>query len=87
VLAALGGGAEESELLPLITVAKELRLDSEHAQLYWSTGHAMESARLDGKNRTVYFRAQLFSGKQGATPLASLLQTMHPQIIIPGRLV
>lgn len=53
------------EPLPILTTAKELRIDAENAFIYWSTGHAVESARLNGEARRVYYPAQLFSGKQG----------------------
>lgn len=52
------------EPLPILTIAKELSVDSENAFIYWSTGHAVESARLNGESRRVYYPAQLFSGKQ-----------------------
>jgi len=46
-------------------VAKELNIDAIQAYIYWSTGHAVECARLNGKNRRTYYPAELFSGKQG----------------------
>lgn len=39
------------------------------AYIYWSTGHAVEAARLNGENKIIYYPAQLFSGKQGKTPI------------------
>jgi proto-oncogene tyrosine-protein kinase ROS len=48
-----------------LTVAKELNIDATEAYIYWSTGHAVECARLNGKNRRTYYPAELFSGKQG----------------------
>lgn len=51
--------------MPIVTVAKELTIDSLGAYIYWNTGHAVEAARLNGENKIVYFPAQLFSGKQG----------------------
>lgn len=51
--------------MPIVTVAKELTIDSLGAYIYWNTGHAVEAARLNGENKMVYFPAQLFSGKQG----------------------
>ncbi|XP_041979738.1 proto-oncogene tyrosine-protein kinase ROS isoform X2 [Aricia agestis] len=52
------------EPVPIVTVAKELNIDSLGAYIYWSTGHAVEGARLNGENKIVYYPAQLFSGKQ-----------------------
>lgn len=51
--------------MPILTLAKELNIDAAQAYLYWSTGHAVECARLNGADRMVYHPAQLFSGKQG----------------------
>ncbi|XP_069689840.1 proto-oncogene tyrosine-protein kinase ROS isoform X2 [Periplaneta americana] len=56
-------GAQQ-EPLPILTVAKELNIDAIQAYIYWSTGHAVECARLNGKNRRTYYPAELFSGKQ-----------------------
>jgi len=63
----------QQEPLPILTIAKELSVDSEHAFIYWSTGHAVENARLNGENRTVYYPAQLFSGKQGKPVIFGVL--------------
>ncbi|XP_063534702.1 proto-oncogene tyrosine-protein kinase ROS [Cydia strobilella] len=52
------------EPVPIVTVAKELTIDSLGAYIYWNTGHAVEAARLNGEKRMVYYPAQLFSGKQ-----------------------
>ncbi|XP_049872297.1 proto-oncogene tyrosine-protein kinase ROS isoform X2 [Pectinophora gossypiella] len=52
------------EPVPIVTVAKELTIDSLGAYIYWNTGHAVEAARLNGENKMVYYPAQLFSGKQ-----------------------
>ncbi|KAI5646079.1 protein tyrosine kinase domain-containing protein [Phthorimaea operculella] len=52
------------EPVPIVTVAKELLIDSLGAYIYWNTGHAVEAARLNGENKMVYYPAQLFSGKQ-----------------------
>ncbi|KOB74270.1 Tyrosine-protein kinase receptor, partial [Operophtera brumata] len=52
------------EPVPIVTVAKELSIDSLGAYIYWNTGHAVEAARLNGENKMVYYPAQLFSGKQ-----------------------
>ncbi|XP_075975168.1 receptor protein-tyrosine kinase sevenless [Anticarsia gemmatalis] len=58
----LDGGNREP--VPIVTVAKELTIDSLGAYIYWNTGHAVEAARLNGENKMVYYPAQLFSGKQ-----------------------
>ena len=55
----------QQEPLPILTVAKELNIDAIQAYIYWSTGHAVECARLNGKNRKTYYPAEIFSGKQG----------------------
>ncbi|CAG9787793.1 unnamed protein product [Diatraea saccharalis] len=52
------------EPVPIVTVAKELTIDSLGAYIYWNTGHAVEAAKLNGENKMVYYPAQLFSGKQ-----------------------
>ncbi|XP_028033617.1 proto-oncogene tyrosine-protein kinase ROS isoform X3 [Bombyx mandarina] len=52
------------EPVPIVTVAKELTIDSLAAYIYWNTGHAVEAAKLNGENKMVYYPAQLFSGKQ-----------------------
>ncbi|KAK4881780.1 hypothetical protein RN001_005099 [Aquatica leii] len=54
----------QQEPLPILTLAKELNIDAVQAYIYWSTGHAVECARLNGADRMVYHPAQLFSGKQ-----------------------
>ncbi|CAH0586987.1 unnamed protein product [Chrysodeixis includens] len=58
----LDGGNREP--VPIVTVAKELTIDSLGAYIYWNTGHAVEAARLNGENKMIYYPAQLFSGKQ-----------------------
>ncbi|XP_075227577.1 receptor protein-tyrosine kinase sevenless [Lycorma delicatula] len=54
----------QHEPLPILTVAKELNVDAIEGFIYWSTGHAVECARLNGKQRKTYYPAELFSGKQ-----------------------
>ncbi|XP_054270502.1 proto-oncogene tyrosine-protein kinase ROS isoform X2 [Macrosteles quadrilineatus] len=54
----------QQEPLPILTVAKELNVDAVEGFIYWSTGHAVESARLNGKHKKTYYPAELFSGKQ-----------------------
>lgn len=46
-------------------MAKELNIDAIQAHLYWSTGHAVECARLNGADKLVYHSGKVFSGKQG----------------------
>lgn len=67
----LNGGQQEP--LPILTVAKELIVDAANAFLYWSTGHGVECARLNGKGRRTYYPAELFSGKHGRRPLVAIL--------------
>lgn len=55
----------QQEPLPILTLAKELNIDSIKAYLYWSTGYAVECAHLNGVDRMEYHHAKLFSGKQG----------------------
>ncbi|XP_044740104.1 proto-oncogene tyrosine-protein kinase ROS [Chrysoperla carnea] len=58
----LNGGQHEP--LPIVTLARELNIDSINAYLYWSNGHSVECARLNGAERRPYYSGQLFSGKQ-----------------------
>lgn len=51
--------------MPIYIVAKELKIDSVKAYLYWSTGYAVECSRLNGIGRIEYQEAQFFHGKQG----------------------
>ncbi|XP_017769031.1 PREDICTED: proto-oncogene tyrosine-protein kinase ROS isoform X2 [Nicrophorus vespilloides] len=55
----LGG---HQEPLPIVTSAKELNVDSLKAYMYWSTGHTVECAHLNGADRIIYHESQLFSG-------------------------
>lgn len=57
---------DDQEPLPLRTVARELHVDSLNAFLYWSTGNAVEAARLNGQHKFTYYPAQTFSSKLGA---------------------
>lgn len=59
----MNGGQQEP--LPIFSVAKELNVDAVQGFIYWSTGHTVESARLNGKQKQTYYPAELFSGKQG----------------------
>uniref|UniRef100_A0A1B0DB76 Fibronectin type-III domain-containing protein n=1 Tax=Phlebotomus papatasi TaxID=29031 RepID=A0A1B0DB76_PHLPP len=55
---------EQQETLPILALAKELRIDSLRGYIYFSTGHAVESCRLNGKNRKTYYSVELYSGLQ-----------------------
>ncbi|KAF5278624.1 hypothetical protein FQA39_LY00666 [Lamprigera yunnana] len=67
----------QQEPLPILTLAKELNIDAFQAYIYWSTGHAVECARLNGADRMVYHPAQLFSGKQ----VMGLTLDMHRKMV------
>ncbi|KAK7868921.1 hypothetical protein R5R35_014230 [Gryllus longicercus] len=59
------GNLNGSQQEPLIlTVAKELHVDAVHSHIYWSTGHAVECAKLNGQDKQVYYPEEIFSGKQ-----------------------
>lgn len=58
---------DQQEPLPILTVAKELYVDAVNAYIYWSTGIAVECARLNGVERHVYHPAQLFDIVMGLT--------------------
>lgn len=64
----------QQEPLPILTVAKELNVDAVEGFIYWSTGHAVESSRLNGKHKKTYYPAELFSGKQGNSTLNILIE-------------
>lgn len=42
----------------------DLKIDSLHGYLYFSSGHAVEYCRLNGKNRQDYYRTEVYAGKQ-----------------------
>nr|CAD7427324.1 unnamed protein product [Timema monikensis] len=54
----------QQEPLPILEYVKELVIDSVHAFLYWSSGHGVECARLNGMQRRDYYPKEIFSGKQ-----------------------
>lgn len=58
----LNGSAQEP--ISILTIVKELTIDSLEAYLYWSTGHAVEVARLNGQDRRYYHSDEIFNGKQ-----------------------
>ncbi|XP_014482097.1 PREDICTED: proto-oncogene tyrosine-protein kinase ROS isoform X2 [Dinoponera quadriceps] len=55
-------GSEQEPLA--IAIVKELTIDPLEAYLYWSTGHAVEVARLNGQDRRYYHSDEIFNGKQ-----------------------
>ncbi|XP_054720908.1 proto-oncogene tyrosine-protein kinase ROS-like [Uloborus diversus] len=52
-----------SEPLPILTMAKEISVDSLNAFLYWATSYSVEYSRLNGADHSVYMKNELFSGK------------------------
>jgi hypothetical protein len=64
---------EDQEPLPIVETAKEIHVDSLNAYLYWSTSYSVASSRLNGQNKTVYYSADLFNGKQGQYNVKNLL--------------
>lgn len=42
----------------------DLKIDSFHGYLYFSSGHAVEYCRLNGKNKREYYRTEAYAGKQ-----------------------
>lgn len=54
----------EQEPMSILAIVKELTIDSLEAYLYWSTGHAVEVARLNGQDRRYYHSDEIFNGKQ-----------------------
>jgi proto-oncogene tyrosine-protein kinase ROS len=55
---------EQQEPLPILTLAKEIKIDALQGWIYYSTGHAVEACRLNGKDKHIYVQLQLYSGKQ-----------------------
>ncbi|XP_008552558.1 proto-oncogene tyrosine-protein kinase ROS isoform X3 [Microplitis demolitor] len=54
----------QQEPMSILAIVKELIIDSQEAYLYWSTGHAVEVARLNGLDRRYYHSDEIFNGKQ-----------------------
>ncbi|KAK2578971.1 hypothetical protein KPH14_011171 [Odynerus spinipes] len=54
----------QQEPMSILAIVKELTIDSPEAYLYWSTGHAVEVARLNGQDRRYYHSDEIFNGKQ-----------------------
>lgn len=42
----------------------DIKIDSLHGYLYFSSGHAVEYCRLNGKNKGEYYRTEVYAGKQ-----------------------
>ncbi|XP_043279081.1 proto-oncogene tyrosine-protein kinase ROS isoform X3 [Venturia canescens] len=54
----------QQEPMSILAIVKELMIDAQAAYLYWSTGHAVEVARLNGQDRRYYHSDEIFNGKQ-----------------------
>lgn len=54
----------QQEPMSIFAIVKELTIDSLEAYMYWSTGHAVEVARLNGQDRRYYHSDEIFNGKQ-----------------------
>ncbi|CAH1131270.1 unnamed protein product [Ceutorhynchus assimilis] len=54
----------QQEPLPILTLAKEIRIDSVNGYLYWSREYDVECAHLNGDDKMDYDRLEPFSGKQ-----------------------
>ncbi|XP_011687300.1 PREDICTED: proto-oncogene tyrosine-protein kinase ROS isoform X2 [Wasmannia auropunctata] len=54
----------QQEPMSILAIVKELMIDSLEAYLYWSTGHAVEVARLNGQDRRSYHVDEIFTGRQ-----------------------
>lgn len=57
-------GYEQEPLISLPASDTDLKIDSLHGYLYFSSGHAVEYCRLNGKNRREYYRTEVYAGKQ-----------------------
>ncbi|XP_066156235.1 proto-oncogene tyrosine-protein kinase ROS isoform X1 [Euwallacea fornicatus] len=58
----LNGSRQEP--LPILTLAKEIRIDSVNGYLYWAREYNVECAHLNGDDKTDYDHLEPFSGKQ-----------------------
>ncbi|KFM82025.1 Proto-oncogene tyrosine-protein kinase ROS, partial [Stegodyphus mimosarum] len=52
----------QAEPLPILTMAKEIAIDSVNGYLYWATSHSVERAHLNGADHFIYMKNALFSG-------------------------
>ena len=60
------------EVLPLLTIGRHLHIDAVNGSLYWTTTHTVETAKLNGEKRSVYYQAGLFSGKRGESTVSEM---------------
>lgn len=56
--------SEKMEWLHIITMAKEIAVDSMQGILVWNTGHTLEACRMNSYSRTDLYQTGLFSGVQ-----------------------
>ncbi|KAL1489268.1 hypothetical protein ABEB36_014201 [Hypothenemus hampei] len=54
----------QQEPLPILTLAKEIRIDSINGYIYWSREYDVECAHLNGEDKRDYDHLEPFSGKQ-----------------------
>ncbi|XP_035208124.1 proto-oncogene tyrosine-protein kinase ROS-like, partial [Stegodyphus dumicola] len=52
----------QPEPLPILTMAKEIAIDSVNGYLYWATSHSVERSHLNGADHFIYMKNALFSG-------------------------
>ncbi|XP_037036977.1 protein sevenless isoform X3 [Bradysia coprophila] len=64
ILRANLSGYEQEPLISLPASDTDLKIDSLHGYLYFSSGHAVEYCRLNGKNKREYYRTEVYAGKQ-----------------------
>ncbi|GAB6030941.1 hypothetical protein CHUAL_007766 [Chamberlinius hualienensis] len=46
----------------IMTIAKDLNIDSMNGYIYWTTSHTVECSRLNGGDKKMYFQTGIFSG-------------------------
>lgn len=63
----MNGTSRES--IPIVTIGKELRIDSVEGFIYWNTGHAIECARLNGERKITYYPPELFRKQSNLTEI------------------
>lgn len=56
--------ADKMEWLRIVTMAKEIAIDSLKGTLVWNTGHSLEASKLNGYHPIVLYQTGLFSGVQ-----------------------
>lgn len=57
-------GCEQEPLVSISARDTDLKIDSLRGYIYFSTGHAVEYCRLNGKHKQEYYRVEVYSGKQ-----------------------